>query len=119
MDVRKLLKVYNYVNDEKRARLNVKFLALYAAFVVSGLALIGFFVVEGWNGNSAAPVAESKTDYVGLEPAEVAQAQINSGLVSERLAEWHAAHPDAVIEHQERVEAGGVLIGYRITYREP
>lgn len=135
MDVRRILKVYKYVNDEKRPKVNVKFLAALGAFLLSGMALIGFFTLEkpgsanpgataagaGGDAREAREGGRSIMEYVGLEPDELAQAQLDPTLAERRLAQWKADLPrSAVIEKEERVEAnvGGetVTVGWRVTY---
>lgn len=120
MDVRRLLKVYNYVNDERRLKVNYKFAGALLAFLVAGAALVGYVIVQrGAQGPADAPAAASKTDYVGLSTAEIQAGTLDARLVEQRWAAWQAEHPDATIEKREEVRAGAVVVGYRVTYHEP
>lgn len=116
LDIRHMLKVYNYVNDEKRPKVNLKFLGLFAALVVAGGALLVFALNQ--QESSAPPVAatDEKTDYVGLAPDEALVG--GQTLLEARLQAWYAAHPDADVERIEPVYDGSRLVGYRITYTE-
>jgi hypothetical protein len=122
MDVRKLLKVYNYVNDERRPKVNLKFAAALAGFLLSGAMLVGFVALQQGASPSdgAGPQAAARTDYVGLSTEEIARGQLDPALVQQRWAQWQAEHPGANVEKREevRVQPGNVLVGYRVTYRE-
>lgn len=123
LDLKHMVKVYNYVNDEKRRRFNYKFLGLLAGLLVAASALVAFAAqldpepaaVNGSREGSSA--SESRTDYVGLSPAEIASSAAQSGQVQERLDSWYEAHPRANVEGIEPVYERGLLVGYLITYR--
>ena len=124
LDLKHMVKVYNYVNDEKRHKFNYKFLGLFAGLIVAAGALVAFAVnlttePAAVNGSSGAndAAAQTKTDYVGLSPGEVATAAASSAEVQERLDSWNAAHPGADIERLQPVYENGLLVGYLITYR--
>ncbi|MBI2078239.1 MAG: hypothetical protein HYT80_07725 [Euryarchaeota archaeon] len=118
LDLKHMVKVYNYVNDEKRHRFNYKFLGLFLGLVVAAGALVAFAVVNA--GPRAAPndaaASQNRTDYVGLSPAEVASGAVSAASVQERLDSWYASHPDADVKGVEPVYERGVLVGYLITY---
>lgn len=116
IDLRHMLKVYNYINDEKRPKVNLKFLGLFAALVVVTGAMI-FFSVEVRPSISEPQTPESRTEFVGLTPTEVAVGAPSS-LADTRLEAWRDQHPDAQIEHIEPVYDDGRLIGYNLTFRE-
>jgi len=120
VDVRRLLKVYNYVNDDRRTKVNLKFMGALLAFLVAGAALVGFAIVQrGGSPGGEAPTAQSKTDYVGLSAAEIQSGSIDPSMVEQRWATWQAEHPGAVIDKKEEVKAGPVVVGYNVTYHEP
>lgn len=123
MDVRRLLKVYNYVNNEKRPKVNLKFLGALAAFLLAGGALIAFAVVQNRSGAPTGPDAAAKTcpersEYVGLSTDEFASAPYNAQLPQQRLDTWKAQHPGATITHQEPVTdpSGAVTYGWNLRY---
>lgn len=123
MDIRRLLKVYNTVNDEKRSRLNIKFVGVFAAFLLSVVAFAGFFALQRGGSDACvtdcASSAASQREYVGLSSGELASPVGKSALVEQRWQSWEAEHRDAVVEKRESVEVGGVVVGYWVTYREP
>ena len=116
IDLKHMLKVYNYVNDEKRPKVNLKFLGVFAALAVAIGALVVFSIQVPPGGDSSDAYA-SKTEFVGLTPTEVA-AGASSTLAQARLDAWTAQHPDAQIVRTEPVYDGGRLIGYDVMYRE-
>lgn len=118
IDLKHMVKVYNYVNDEKRPKVNLKFLSLFIAFGVALIALVVFAVhVQLPERQSNDANAASQTDYVGLSPNQPASPG-SAQLAEAELAEWKAAHPDAQIESIEPVYRNGQVIGYDVTYRE-
>lgn len=117
MNVRKLLKVYNYVNDEKRAKVNLKFVAVLAAFLLSGIALAGFFMLQNPTPGTADGAA-THTEYVGLSTEEIAAGRLDPALATERWEAWKAEHPDAVVTQREEVRVAAVVVGWRVTYSE-
>jgi hypothetical protein len=114
IDLKHMLKVYNYVNDEKKPKVNLKFLGVFALLLVAVGAMI-FFSVQV-QPDTPGPVA-SRSEYVGLSPTEVA-AGLSPTTADARLESWKAQHPDATIESIEPVYDGPRLIGYQVTYRE-
>jgi hypothetical protein len=119
VDIRHMLKVYNYVNDDKRPKVNLKFLGLVAAFLIAGVAITAYVIAQSGVPATAPPPAASKTDYVGLGGADAVPAGGSTGLVQSRVDAWHAAHPGASVDRMDPVYRQGVLVGYKITYTEP
>jgi energy-converting hydrogenase Eha subunit F len=117
LDLRHMLKVYNYINDEKKPKVNLKFLGLFAALIVAGGALVAFALTQDAGGPAPVSANQKKTDYVGLAPDESVLG--GDALVQTRLQSWYADHPDANVERVEPVYEGGRMVGYRITYTEP
>lgn len=117
IDLKHMLKVYNYVNDDKKPKFNLKFLAVFVGLVVAVGALVAFALLR-----PTAPAPEagaaSKTDYVGLSPGESAMAAGSGALLQSRLDAWYAAHPDAQVESVTPQYDGGRLVGYEIRYRD-
>lgn len=116
LDLKHMLKVYNYVNDDKKPKFNLKFLALFLGLVMAVGALVAFAVLRP---ASPAPESEaaSKTDYVGLSPSEMALGAGGSVLQA-RLDAWYAAHPEAEVESVTPQYQDGRVVGYEIRYRE-
>ena len=112
LDLRHILKVYNYVNDEKRSKVNVKFLALFAAFLVAAGALVAFAALRPTSGGSGpANDASTHQDFIPLT------AGLGEGALDQQLAAWQAAHPGAHIDRTEDVyDAHGLLIGEEVYY---
>ncbi len=123
MDVRKILKVYNYVNDEKRPKVNVKFLAALAAFLVAGAALVTVALLNGGSSPSSSevPASESKREYVGLSDQEMERmlsGRVNAQTAQQRWTAWQAEHPDAVVEKREEMRLSGVVVGWWVTWHD-
>jgi hypothetical protein len=127
MDLKRILKVYNYVNDEKHPKVNVKFMGLLAGFLVVGGLLVAFALSNPspGAGGQAGPAAEQgdpQTDFVGLTEAEALlhQADLDrrDQIIQARLDSWLADHPEADIVTMEPHYDGGVWTGYDITYRD-
>lgn len=126
MRVRRLLKVYNHINDERRRNLNVKFVSGLALMLVSGIAIAGFILAGDdssptADGNLAnqAPEDDLVTEYVGLDMDEIMVGEIDPDLVRALRDQWERDHAGAVIHHDEPVRFEGVVVGYRITYVGP
>ena len=121
MDVKRILKVFTYVNDEGRQKVNVKFAGLLAAFLLAGAALAVFALSQ--SGGTAPPTdnqSATKTEYVGLTPIEAAVYDADPVLVEQRMAQWEEAHPDAqIISKQPHYDDQGRMTGYDVTYRDP
>lgn len=116
IDLRHMLKVYNYVNDEKRPKVNLKFLGFFAALAVAIAALAVFTIQIQPPGGSSGEYA-TQTEFVGLSATEIG-AGLPSSLADSRLDAWKAQHPDVEIVSAEPVYDGTRLIGYQVTYRE-
>jgi hypothetical protein len=123
MDLKRLLKVYNYVNDPKRPKVNLKFMGLLAAFLVVGGLMILYAVNNPMAGPTSEPAAgnhQQKTAFVGLAPSEVSTPMANQALIDARWAAWQQAHPDAeVMSRQAQMDSQGRFVGWQVTYREP
>lgn len=116
MDVKKLVKVYNYVNDEKRPKVTLKFAAVLAAFLLSGAALVAFFLTQnGSDVSDASANATTKRDCFSLSSQEMNEAGA-SALLETKYAAWKAAHPGAEILKEEPIQSSGRTIGYCLTY---
>lgn len=117
LDLKHMLKVYNYVNDDKKPKFNLKFLAVFAGLVVAVGALVAFAVMR-----PVAPApdsgAASKTDYVGLSPSETALSGGAGSILQSRMDAWYASHPEAEIESVTPQYQDGRVVGYEIRYRE-
>jgi hypothetical protein len=127
MDLKRILKVYNYVNDEKHPKVNVKFMGLLAGFLVVGGLLVAFALSNpspgaGGGEGPAAEEGDPQTDFVGLTDAEALlhQADLDrrDQIIQARLDSWLADHPEADIVSMEPHYDGAVWIGYDITYRD-
>ena len=126
MDVRKILKVYNYVNDDKRPKVNLKFVAVYAAFLLSVVAMVGFFAAQRLSGDGTSGpgpgsdgsgvAATSHRERVGLSQEEIAAGTFQPGTADQRLAAWKAEHPNYVIDKQEAESVGPAVVAYWVTY---
>jgi hypothetical protein len=122
MDIKRLLKVYNYVNDPKKAKVNLKFIGLVAAFLLVGGLLVTFSILNAPQGPpDAAP--QTRTDYVGLTETEAAVYAVDppqmDGIIEGRLDNWIGAHPEAeILDIVRHNNAAGLWTGYDITYRE-
>lgn len=131
MDVRRLLKVYNYVNDEKKPKVNLKFAAALAAFVLASGLLIAYALAqrdattcppactsEVAHGSPGGESGPSYTIYVGLSSSEISIGGDLTKMAEERLREWRAAHPTYVIDYEDPVEQLGATVGFNVTYHE-
>lgn len=116
IDLKHMLKVYNYVNDDKKPKVNLKFLGIFAALGLALGALVIFTVQYQPGGETSDPYA-TKSEFVGLTPTEVASG-LTSVTAEQRLESWKAQHPDAEIVRAQPVYDGPRLIGYEVTYRE-
>lgn len=119
MDVRRLLKVYNYVNDEKTPKVNLKFAAVVAALLVSMGALLAYALSHTASGECPpdCTTSESQTTYVGLQPGEIASGDPDLTLQAQaRLRDWRAEHPNYVVDDLAEVKQGGIVVGYNVTY---
>lgn len=115
IDLKHMLKVYNYVNDDKKPKFNLKFLSVFLGLVLAVGALVAFAVMRPSGPTEGA--AASKSDYVGLAPGELALAG-SDALLESRLQAWYDAHPDARVESVTPRYQDGRLVGYEIRYRE-
>lgn len=122
-----MLKVYNYVNDEKRPKVNIKFVGLLAGFLAVGGLLVAFALTNpAANGNGsdgpAAGQGDPQTDFVGLTDAEAllhqGDPERRDQIIDARVDSWLADHPDADIISMDPHYDNGVWTGYDITYRE-
>jgi hypothetical protein len=116
IDLKHMLKVYNYVNDDKKPKVNLKFLGVFAALAVAIGALVVFSVQIQPSSQSSDQYA-TKSEYVGLSATEVA-AGLPSSVAEARLAQWKLDHVDAELVNAEPVYDGAKLIGYNVTFRE-
>ena len=118
IDLKHMVKVYNYVNDEKRHKFNYKFLGLFLALVAAASALVAFAAYSAGSGREPDPpsTAHNRTDYVGLSPGEAASAELTAATLQQRLDSWYASHPGADVKGIEPVYERGMLVGYLITY---
>lgn len=118
MDVRRLLKVYNYVNDDRRAKVNIKFAALVALTVAASGVLIFYALKQDNVCPPQCSTPTSRTAYVGLAPSEIAQGGDVALVAQERLDQWRAAHPDWRVLSVEPVTQGGLTVGFNVEYQE-
>ena len=124
MDVRKLLKVYNYVNNEKRPKVNLKFAGALVAFLSAGALLVGFLVMNDGAPNGSTPGANagtcpSQTEYVGLDPNDAGSLSTSSLRADSAYAEWQRSHDGWKVEKKEPVSRSGIVIGYLVTASPP
>lgn len=119
MDVRRLLKVYNYVNDDRKARVNVKFAAALAVFLFASIIGLAWGLAQ--NSSPSCPprcdYETSREEYVGLDANEVATSGNPALLAQARLDEWQRDHPNYEVIEATPVEQGGVTIGFKVVYR--
>ncbi len=116
IDLKHMLKVYNYVNDDKKPKVNLKFLGIFAALVIA-IGALAVFTVQIQPASNQADQYATKSEYVGLTPLE-AESGLSSATADARLDAWNAQHPDVEIVRTEPVYDGPRLIGYQVTYRE-
>jgi len=116
IDLKHMLKVYNYVNDDKKPKVNLKFLGIYAALAVA-IGALAVFTLQIQPAPQASDEYATKSEFVGLTPTEVASG-FTSATADSRLDAWKAQHPDAEMVRTEPVYDGPRLIGYQVTYRE-
>lgn len=117
-DIRRILKVFNIVNDERRPKVNLKFAGTLVALVAVGAVLVTFSALNPPSAPPEAP-AQERTEYVGLTPTEVALYGSDIDLIQARYAAWQGEHPEAeIVEVEPHRDAQGRWTGYDITYRE-
>lgn len=116
IDLKHMLKVYNYVNDDKKPKVNLKFLGIFAALAIA-IGALAVFAIQTQPGPDASDSYATKTEFVGLTPTELASG-LSPATADDRLDAWKAQHPDAEIVRAEPVYEGPRLIGYDVTYRE-
>lgn len=124
LDVRKLLKVYNVVNDEKRHKVNLKFAGALVAFVASGVALVAMAIVESDSGSPgafgqddlASTEDASETECFSVPAAEIGDGLVASTQVEELYTQWRATHEDAEVESVTPLYAGDTHVGYCVTF---
>ena len=116
IDLKHMLKVYNYVNDDKKPKVNLKFLGVFIALAVAIGALVIFSVAIQPAQNTSDQYA-TKSEYVGLSATEIA-AGMPSSTAEARLAAWKVQHADVELIRAEPVFDGAKLVGYELTYRE-
>ena len=124
MDVRKLLKVYNYVNNDKRPKVNLKFAGALVAFLAAGALLVGFLVMNNGSsnngpGSNAVSNCPSTTEYVGLDPNDPGSLSTSAVRADSAFAKWQQDHPGWTIEKKEPVSRGGIVMGYLVTASPP
>lgn len=120
-DLKRILKIYNYVNDDKRTKVNIKFVGLVAAFLVVATLLVAYAAWGPYGSTEPddGAAAQEHEEFVGLTPVEAALYGSDADLIEARLDSWLAQHADAEILSIERAyNADGLWIGYDITYRE-
>lgn len=118
-DLKRILKIFNYVNDDKRTKVNIKFLSLAVAFVVVASLLVAYAVWGPYNTTEPETgAAQERTEFVGLTPVEASLYGSDAELIDARLATWLEQHPNAEIVSVERAyNEDGLWVGYDITYR--
>lgn len=120
-DIRRILKVYNYVNDDTKTKVNIKFVGLVAAFVAVSALLVAYAAWGPYGSADTTPAAaaEEQTEFVGLTEVEAALYGSDAERIEARLGSWVDQHPEAEVLAMERVyDDNGLWIGYEITYRE-
>ncbi len=120
-DIKRILKIFNYVNDDKQTKVNIKFLSLVAAFLVTAGLLVAYAAwgPYGTAGPDDTAAAQEHTEFVGLTPVEASLYGSDADLIEARLDSWLAQHADAEIVSVERAyDDEGLWIGYEITYRQ-
>lgn len=120
MDVRKLLKVYNYVNNEKRPKVNYKFAGALVAFLAAGALLVGFLIAQNGGDDSEgsrnlAASCNPETTYVGIDPKDAGSISLSTPTADQEYAAWEAEHRDHKVTKKEPVTMGGVTLGYHVT----
>lgn len=122
MDVRRLLKVYNFVNDERKSRLNYKFVGALAAFLLVGAAIGGLLLAGGGSGPGGASAnaasSEPRTDYVGI-PLDTPLTGYDPAAVESAWDDWRHEHPDATIKSREEAYVGMLVYGWYVTWYGP